>query len=190
MHSSKSSQAAGRRRWACLLPAVLLCGCSGMRPTDKGVRAGGGLGAGLGALIGHSVGHTGAGALIGTGLGAVAGGVTGSAVEHAERTEAAAAAQAARAQLGLTDVVSMAQQGVADDVLIRQIPPTGSAFRLSSSDVVYLTQNHVSDRVIQAMQDTAHRPRYVVPAYQPVYVVGPPPPPPPVSVGFGIGFCR
>ena len=89
--------------------------------------------------------------------------------------------------LGITDVAQMAQAHVSDAVIISQIRATGSVFRLSSTDTIWLKQNGVSDAVIQEMVISANRaPRYY--SAQPVYVVEPPPPP--VSVGVGIGFRR
>jgi hypothetical protein len=163
-----------------------------MNDTEKGVVGGGAVGAGLGALIGRMTHHTGAGALIGAGVGAVGGGLAGSAIDDAKRkehaAEAAAAAAQARGPLGLTDIVNMTSQGVSEDLIISQINSSGSVFRLSSNDTIWLSQNHVSDRVIRAMLDTATRPPVArVPVYQPVqpvYVMEPTPPPA-VRVGFG-----
>jgi hypothetical protein len=172
------------------LAALASVGCSHMSTTDKGVLAGGALGAGTGALVGNAAGNTGAGALIGGALGAIGGGLTGNAIERAEHREAAAAAAQAQGPLGLTDVVTLTMQNVSEDVIIQQIHTTGSTFHLSPGDLAYLSQNRVSDRVIQTMQATAGRPRFVRrgPLYQPVYVVEPVPPP--VRVGFGVGFCH
>jgi hypothetical protein len=170
------------------LPALLVCGCSSMNNTEGGAAAGGLLGAGTGALIGHATGHTGAGALIGAGVGAVSGGLLGHAVDESEKRQMAAAAQGA---LGLTDIVQMSQSHVSDDVIISQIRATGSAFRLSSNDTIWLTQQGVSNAVVTEMLASANRfPRRVysaAPVYaEPVYVVEPPPPP--VSVGVGFGY--
>ena len=141
---------------------------------------------GSGALIGGHK-HAGAGALIGAGVGAVAGGLTGKAIDNAE----AKAAAARRPPLGLTDVVTMAQNHVSDSVIINEIRTTGSVFTMSSNDVIYLKQQGVSDVVVQEMQATSGRPRRVYaaePVYaRQVYVVEQPPPPPPV-VGVGVGF--
>jgi hypothetical protein len=179
-----------------LLPALWSTGCASMTQTDKGVAAGGLLGAGTGALIGNAVGHTGAGAIIGAGLGAITGGLIGNAVEESEkRTEAkVAAAQAAQGRLGITDVVTMAQNHISDDVIISQLRTTGSSFRLSSNDTIWLKQQGVSDRVVQEMLASASRaypygaPPPVV-YTRPVYVIEEAPPPP-VSFGFGFTSVR
>ena len=167
---------------------VVLCGCSTMSNTDKGVLEGGAIGAGTGAIIGHAAGNTGAGALIGAGVGALSGGLIGNAVDKHEEKEAAAAQ--ARQQIGLTDIVQMTQQHVSDPVIISQIRSSHSVYQLSAQDTIWLKQNGVSDGVITEMMATAHYPRRVysaTPVYaEPVYVVEPPPPP--VGIGVGVGF--
>jgi uncharacterized protein YcfJ len=174
---------------AALIPALLVCGCSNLSHTENGALAGGALGAGTGALIGHMTGHTGGGAAIGAGIGALAGGLTGHAVDQAEhKAEATVAAAQAQGQMGLTDVVQMAQSHVSDDVIIQQIRSRAVVFHLSAQDTIWLKQNGVSDRVVEEMLATANRyPRRVystTPVYtQPVYVVEPAPPV--VGVGFG-----
>ena len=174
-----------------LLPTLFTCGCSTMSNTEGGAVGGGLLGAGTGALIGHATGHTGAGALIGAGVGAVSGGLIGHAADESEKkTEARIAAAQAAHSLGMTDVAQLAQAHVTDDVIIAQIRSTGSVFRLSSTDTIWLKQNGVSDGVIQEMLATANRVprRYysAAPVYgEPVYVVEQPPP---VAVGVGFGY--
>jgi hypothetical protein len=155
-------------------------GCSTMSNTEAGAGAGGLIGAGAGAIIGHAAGHTGAGALIGAGVGAVTGGLVGHAEDEAEKR--AAEARAARI-LGMNDIVQMAHSGVSDRVIISQIYATGSVYRLSPSDTIWLREQGVSDTVVRAMVDTAYyyprRTRWVAPAYvEPVYAA----PQPPVEV--------
>jgi hypothetical protein len=174
-----------------ILPVLLASGCSTMSNTEAGAGAGGLIGAGTGAVIGSATGHTGAGALIGAGVGALSGGLIGHAVDKSEENAAAAAAaNAARGSLGITDIASMTQAHVSDDVIISQIRSSGQVFRLSSNDIVWLKQSGVSDAVIQELQATAYR-RHVytaAPVYaEPVYVVEPPPP---VAVGIGFGYGR
>jgi hypothetical protein len=134
--------------------------------------------------VGHALGHTGGGALIGAGVGALSGGLVGHAIDDSEKKQ-----DAKLAALGLTDIVSMAQQHISDEVIITQIRATGSLYNLSASDIIWLKQNGVSDEVVREMQLTAQYPRrYYRPV--PAYYVVPEPPPPPVSVGFGVGFGR
>jgi hypothetical protein len=176
---------------------LLVCGCSSLNNTEKGVGVGAGLGAATGAIIGNATGHTGAGAAIGAGLGGLAGGLTGHAIDESERKQdaklAAATAPGPSGPLGITDIVQMAQQHISDEVIINQIRSTGSVFRLSPNDITWLKSNGVSDAVVMEMQATASRvPRRVytaTPVYsQPVYVVQPAPPPP--VVGFGVGYTH
>jgi outer membrane lipoprotein SlyB len=180
---------------AWMIALFLTCGCSSMSDTEKGAGLGGLIGAGTGALIGNATGHTGAGALIGAGVGAVSGGLIGHAVDEEKKNDAkvAAALTAQQGQMGITDVVYLAQQHVSDELIISQIRTTHSVFQLSANDTVWLKQQGVSDPIVQEMLATAGRyPRRVysaVPVYsQPVYVVEPPPAP--VAVGFGFGYGR
>src|SRR5262249_3027872 len=146
-----------------------------------------------GALIGNATGHTGAGAAIGAGAGALTGGLIGNGIEQSEKRQEARLAAAQAQTLGVTDVVQMAQSHVSDEVIISQIRSTGSVFRLSSNDTIWLKQQGVSDVVIQEMLATANRPARQVYAPAPVYVSRPvyvvePAPPPPVSFGFGYSY--
>jgi len=101
-----------------LLPVFLSCGCAGMSNTDRGVLGGGAVGAGTGALIGNATGHTGAGALIGAGVGAVTGGLIGNAADERERKTEA------------------------------QIAAAQARQQLGMTDIVQMTQQHISDGVI------------------------------------------
>ena len=184
-----------KRNWitgvVVLVPVLLASGCSSMSNTEQGVGVGGLLGAATGAIIGSATHHAGTGAAIGAGVGAVAGGLTGHAIDKSEeRTAAQVAASApARGPLGLTDVVQLAQAHVSDDVIISQIRTTGSVFRLSANDTIWLKQNGVSDAVVTEMLATANRvPRRIytaAPVYAAPVVVEPAPP---VSVGVGFGY--
>jgi hypothetical protein len=165
-------------------------GCQSMSNTDKGVLAGGALGAGAGALAGGPR-HAGPGALIGGAIGAVAGGLTGAAVDNSERKQQArlAAAEAARyPPLSYQQIVQLTQSGTSDDVIINQIRSTGSVYRPTADDILYLQNSGVREPVIREVQASAYRAppaRYVyTPA--PVYVVEPAPPPP--AVGFGVTY--
>lgn len=181
---------------AAVLPALLLAGgCSSLTPTDNGVLAGGATGAVAGGIAGHALGSTGAGAAIGAVGGALAGGLIGNKIEKKEAKEAAAAAQA-QAQSEMAEIIQMAQNHVADSVIVTKVRTSPVIYHLSSQDVLTLKQNGVSDPVVNEMMATATRyPRRVysaAPVYQPVYqpavYVVEPAPPPPVAVGVGIGF--
>lgn len=189
-----------RRRLFCLTlaPVMLAWGCESMSNTDKGILGGAGIGAVAGGLLGAAVHRPVAGAALGAAAGGVTGGVIGNAEDRSEQKQAVLAAAAARGGMGLTDVASLAQQHVSDDIIISQIRTTGSVFRLSPNDIVWLKSNNVSDVVIQEMQLTATRPyaRVYAPGpvvYQPTAVIvdpGPPPPPVGVGVGFSYGYGR
>jgi hypothetical protein len=95
----------------------------------------------------------------------------------------------------MNDVIQMAQNHISDEVIIDQFRSRGVVFHLSAQDTIWLKQNGVSDRVVEAMLATANGyPRRVystAPVYaQPVYVVEPAPAPPVVGVGFGYASGR
>jgi hypothetical protein len=196
MLSGQRPQAVGGK-WKLLLGGALLVlggGCQSMSNTDKGVLAGGGLGAATGAAVGSLTHHTGAGAVLGGAVGAIAGGLTGSAIDNSERKQAAANAAAVAAAnqpppLSLEDVQKLSASGTSDSVIISQIRASGSVYRLTADQILWLQQYGVHDAVIHEMQLTASRPRAVytaTPVYQPVYVYDPAPPPV-VGVGFSYG---
>jgi len=173
--------------WLIGLVLAASCGCSSMNHAERGAVAGGAVGGILGTGIGAATGHPGIGAAIGAGTGALAGGLIG---HQEDKFESRASAAIAAQQMSINSVVEMAQSRVSDDIIINQIHTTGSAFQLSSQDVIYLRQQGVSERVIGAMQG-ARAPlivngRVVRPAGS-VVLVGPPPPPP-VHFGVGIGY--
>lgn len=178
---------------AMVFVALPLGGCA--THTETGALAGGGLGAATGALIGSASGHTGAGALIGAGAGALAGSLIGNEKDQQERANAARlAAATAPGPMTIADVVNMTQSQVAEDTIIMQIRSTRSVFQVTPQDVIWLKQQGVSDRVVQAMLASNQRyPRRVYGdgvVVEPVYVVAPPPPPPPVSFGVSYGVMR
>ncbi|HVJ81664.1 MAG TPA: glycine zipper domain-containing protein [Planctomycetia bacterium] len=196
---------------ATALVAVTGVGCQNMSHTEAGAGLGGLLGAGVGAAIADANGgKAGKGALIGAAAGALGGGLIGNAEDKAEKRQIvaqrdAAVQASARSTMGITDVVSMSQQQIGDQIIINQIRSSGTVYQLSPNDLAYLKQNGVSDAVVMEMQQTAARrpvvyrrspppplivheaPVYVAPA--PVYVV-PGPPPPRVSLGVSYSSHR
>jgi hypothetical protein len=174
---------------AAVLPALWLAGgCSHMTPTDNGVVAGGATGAVVGGIAGHALGSTGAGAVLGAVAGGVTGGLIGNNVEKKQAQEAAAQA-AAQAQVGMAEIIQMAQSHVGESVIVTKIRTSPTVYHLTSQDVLTLKQNGVSDVVVNEMMATSARyPRRVYsadPAVVPVgYVVEPAPPPVAVGVGF------
>lgn len=152
----------------CGLISLLLTGCASH--ADRGAGIGGLAGAGAGALIGEGSGHGVEGALLGGALGMLAGSEIGNA---ADRRDAAAAAQMARANSGAvtaTDVVAMVQNGVSEEVVATHIRTNGVQQRIQPGDLITLRNQGVSDYLINVMQ-TARVGGAVV-AQTPVY--GPP----------------
>jgi hypothetical protein len=183
------------RRWlsVLLLMLPLATGCANMNNTQSDALGGGLIGAAVGALAGGPR-HALAGAAIGGAAGAGTGALIGNSQDKAEQHYAVAQAQAQARMLGNTDIAQMARAGQSDDVIIGAIRSSGSVFHLSPTDLQWLKENGVSDRVINEMQATAAYPRryYTRPVYveQPPPVVYVDPYPPPVAVGVGIGFRR
>ena len=191
----------GRNRWTMLAGAAALAGCSSMNRTESGATVGGLVGAGAGALIGDAAGgKAGKGALIGGAVGALSGAVVGKSEDKAEAREVRAASQAHA--LSLQEVVQMTQQGLSEDIVCNQIRANGCGQRLTASDLAYLKQANVSDRVILELQQSAarpvvvarpgpvivERPYYYGPGpyyYGPRHYYGPPP-----AVGQNFEFSR
>ncbi|MCI0641432.1 MAG: glycine zipper domain-containing protein [Gemmataceae bacterium] len=98
---------------------LLTTGCSGMNHTERGMLTGGALGAGAGTVIGGLSGRPGAGAAIGAAGGALLGGVVGNEHDKAEQRQIRAA----------------------HEYQMRNPP-------LSVQDVIQMSQQHISDRVI------------------------------------------
>lgn len=161
--------------------------------TQTGVATGGLLGAGTGALVGHQTGSTRAGALIGGAIGAVTGGLIGEGLDENDRRNQARLAAMSRPPavrpMSTQDVLYLTHSGVEEDTIISSIRSSYTVFELTSTDIVNLHDQGVSDRVIQAMLDTRQvvssgaGSRPLVYERGPVYVVEPAPPP--VVVGFG-----
>lgn len=179
-----------------------LAGCMSPYRADQGALFGGLTGAGVGALVGEAVDNPLAGAAIGGAVGTLTGAVVGGQLDEIEaRNRAEIAARLGRpAPMGaatIPDVIAMTQAGVNEDVIITHIQNNGVAQTLTANDLIYLQNQAVSPRVIQAMQHPPARPAVAQttvihePAPPPVivqehYVVdpwGPPPfyhyPPPP-----------
>ena len=150
----------------------VLSGCRSPYHADRGAALGAGTGAVLGAIVGNAAGKN---PLAGAAIGAVAGGITGNAIgQGMDEVEARNRAQI-EAQLGrqiqagavtIPDVVSMSQAGVQDDLIVTHIQTHHPAHALSAQDLIYLQQQGVSPRVVQAMQAPPPPPRAVPASYQ------------------------
>jgi len=151
-------------------------GCATMDNTEKGLAVGGGIGtvagAGLGALAHNPVAGAVVGGLTGAAIGGIAGADKDDRQERARDVQQAqaVATQAQQRMLTVPDVVHLAQQGHAEQVIINQIRATGSGFQLTSGDLDYLKGNGVTDRVIAEMQVARPSPTVVVRPQPTVYI--------------------
>lgn len=166
---------------ACALAACVLstlAGCATNTRGQNGALIGGLGGAGLGAIAGNQVGHAGTGAAIGALAGAVTGGVIGDEIDQVEaRNRAEIEARLGRpvvaGAVSIEDVIEMTQRGVHEDVIAQHVRAHGTTRPLATDDLIRLTQAHVSDRVIRAMQEqpTARVVQEVRPASPPPVIV-------------------
>jgi len=165
-----------------VLLLVALAGCHSPYYADRGALLGGVTGAVTGAAIGDRHGNAGPGAVVGGAVGAIAGGGLGAAVDaDLARSQAIVEERLGRQLAGavtVNDVVAMTQAGVGDDVIQTHIRAAGVARPPSTSEVIQLTRQGVSEPVIIAMQQTVTPASYVAaPPPRPVIVreYGPPP---------------
>jgi hypothetical protein len=190
--------------WTSLVLA-LVPGCASPFYADRGALAGGVGGAGVGALVGEASGNPLAGALVGAGVGTLAGAAIGSGLDEVQaKNQAMIAAQMGRplppGAVRINDVLAMSRAQIDEDLIINQIRSHGVAAPPTAGDVILLSQQGVSKRVIEAMQappSGAVAP-VVLPPGAPVLVdqrfVGPPPypypyyPPPPPAYGIGFSY--
>jgi hypothetical protein len=171
---------------------LTLGGCQSPYHSDQGALAGGLLGAGTGAVVGHALGSTAGGALIGAGVGALGGAAIGAGMDESEARNRALIEQKLGRQVvagavTAPEVVSMTRSGVDDDLIVNHIRSHGVAAPMQSADLIYLQQQGVHKRVIEALQTQppvqVAQPVAAVPVYpgpQPVMVQeywAPPPPP-------------
>lgn len=164
--------------YSCMLLAILPAfGCSSDQSNTRGGALLGGLfGAGAGALIAGPH-NAGTGALVGAGVGAATGAAIGSSADEEERDRNRSVATAVTA----SDVVAMSKANVPEKRILETIRIQGVAAKPDASAIVYMTQNNVSSKVIDAMQAAkVVKPRVVAYEYiepAPVVVVGTAPPP-------------
>ncbi|HEY7329429.1 MAG TPA: hypothetical protein VH592_17450 [Gemmataceae bacterium] len=173
-----------------LTSLVIISGCDTAAGT--GAAAGGLIGTGVGALAGHCPGAALAGGALGAGAGLVGGAIAdGVATKKAQRAAQAASAEAIARAPSLEDVVKMTQSAVPPEAIIEQVRTSGVVYRLTADQIIYLNNQGVDRRVINAMQDTAYRVAPVRTVYraQPVIVEQPVveyvAPAPVVGVGYG-----
>ena len=209
------SQPRTRSYWAVPVFLVAAAGCASPHRADQGALLGGLLGAGTGALIGDASGNAAAGAAIGAGLGAITGAVVGSEIDQVEaRNRAQIEAQLGRqiraGAVSIEDVVMMSQSGVQEDLIVNHVRAHGMIQPPNTQDLIYLSQQGVSSRVVAAMQEPprARQPETVVirepspvvvhEVYGPPIYHYPPPyyrryyhrPPPRPGVSWGVSFSN
>lgn len=163
-----------------LAAGLLFCasGCRSPYRADQGALLGGLTGAGLGAIVGNAVDNPLAGAIIGGGVGAMTGSVVGGSLDEIEaqnraEIEARLGRPVAAGSVTISDVISMTQAGVDENVIVNHVRIHGSAKPLSTNDLILLGQSSVSPRVIEALQNTPAPPAAVAvaPAAPPKVIV-------------------
>jgi hypothetical protein len=113
-------------------------------------------GAVTGAAIGDKNGEALAGAAIGTAAGALVGAAIGDGIDQ-DMAQAQTQQQVGRrlaAAVTMSDVISMTRANLSDDVIVSHIRANGVAQRPKVDDLIALRSEGVSDRVIQALQET------------------------------------
>ncbi len=85
----------------------------------------------------------------------------------------------------LQEVVKLSQQHMSDDVIINFVKSSGKSYKLGADDLIYLSNQGVSQAVISALQtaSTATPPPVAPPLPAPPVGTPPPPPAPPVAGG-------
>ncbi len=140
---------------ACLHAAA---GCRSPYYSDRGALAGGLAGAGVGAAIGDASGNAGPGALVGAAVGAITGNAIGESIDaDLARSQAEIQARMGRQMSGAVtsrDVIAMTQAGLSEDVIATHVRAHGVAQPPGVNDLIHLRNNGVSDRVVQALQQS------------------------------------
>jgi len=139
----------------CFVFFLSIVGCQSMgQKTKTGALVGAVSGAGLGGIIGHQSGHGGEGAAIGAAVGALTGGLIGNQMDkNAQQTETVSTVTTNNAQgMTLQEIVELNKQGINDDVVVDRLRLTNTKIQLSDSDIAYLRQNKVSEKVIAELR--------------------------------------
>lgn len=159
------------RASAVILSLIFAQTACGQGHTQGGAVLGGLAGAGIGAAIGDNNDDAGAGALIGGAVGVVAGSLLGNARDQQSRYQAQMYQQQQAYQMSravsVPDVVSLTHNRLSEGVIINLVRSNGLQRPLEISDIVYLSQQGVSENVIRAMQDVGNG----GPAYGPAPVI-------------------
>jgi len=91
---------------------------------------------------------------------------------HHERRQMVQRDTLAPPAMTVDDVIALAQDSVADDVILDQIKATHTRFQLTNNDIRDLKKNGVSAKVVRAMIKTADQPvatREQAASYSPYY---------------------
>lgn len=139
--------------------SVVTVSCQSPYYADKGAALGGVAGGLTGAALGDRSGHAAGGALVGSALGAVTGAAVGDSMDAEVEHREAMAERRARLDnaVSISDVSSMTDSGVGDDVIINQIRTNGVRKNLTPGEIIELHEKGVSKAVIDAMQQEARR---------------------------------
>jgi len=145
--------------------------------TGTGALAGGA----TGAMIGSMGGYSGRGAIVGGAVGALIGSIIGNGMDQAQAAQLRAQHPQTyqRVEQGqpltVSDVEVLSRAGISDDLIISQIRNSRTVYHLTTSDIIALKDNGVSERVIDFMINTPTQ----IGSADVDGVVGPNPPPPP-----------
>ncbi len=158
-----------------LLLLIAMSGCAAGPNARTGSVAGGLTGGAIGALAGADSHRSLEGAAIGALAGATLGGVLGDQVDqdiaHVNAEQQAYVDATRRNAVTLDQVIQMTVSGLGDELIANQIKTKGVIAPLSTSDLIMLKNNGVSDRVIAAWQETPPAASVRPPRYAPPPVV-------------------
>ena len=143
------------------VPLLSLSACRSPYYADQGAALGGVAGGLTGAALGDKRGNALGGAVLGNGGRCARGHAIGDSMDaEVERRQALIEAKTGRRMAGLvttTDVTTMVTSGLSDDVVINHIRANGVAAPLTPGDIIEMHDLGVSEKVINAMQQTSAR---------------------------------
>jgi surface antigen len=142
-----------------VVPLLACAACRSPYYADQGAALGGIAGGLTGAALGDRQDNALGGALIGTAVGALTGAAIGDSMDaELDRRQALIEAKTGRRMAGAvttSDVVTMVKSGLSDDVVINHVRANGVASLLTPNDIIHMHDSGVSEKVINAMQQTA-----------------------------------
>ena len=155
------------------LPIILLtllvpfaAGCAGFAGTNNTseTTAGAIIGGVTGALIGEHNDEPLAGALIGATTGALLGNVEDQKIDRFNAELANAEQQQQKHAVTIDQLLEMTRAGVADSVIISRIDINGASQKLTTEDVILLSESAVAPEVISAYQAPPKMKSNVIPS--------------------------